>query len=58
MIQVPLEIEFVYTEFKVGFIPAQEVPPNTRSYRFIHVDDEIAVTRTSVGAATLLKRVK
>jgi hypothetical protein len=53
----PLEIEFVYTQFKVGPIPGQEVPPNVRSYRFIYVDDEIAVARTSAGGATLLKRI-
>ena len=53
----PLVIEYVYKELKIGFLPGQEVPPNVRSYRFVYVDDTIAVARTSTGAAALLKRV-
>ena len=53
----PLIIEYVYQVFKIGFLPGQEVPPNVRSYRFIYVDDTIAVARTSTGAAALMKRV-
>lgn len=39
-------------------ISGVEVPPIVRSYRFIHVDQTLAIARTSSGGGTILRRLE
>jgi hypothetical protein len=52
----PVVIAAAYRKFKFGPI-AQEVPPNTRTFTFSYVGEDVACARLDTGAATLFRRV-
>ena len=53
---LPLVVEFQSRVFKLGPLTVK-VPPKPRSYRFLFIDDLIAVALSSSGGKTILQRV-
>ena len=54
----PLTLEYIFKDFKVGLIGQDGMGQITRQYRFLYVDERMAVTRIlPSGACAILKKV-